>query len=154
LDGRRWGTRTGCNAALLQPRTSSQGSSFCLLCCCRSRAAGIPLPPQGAGVLWGPTTALVTALLHFGGNLHPLLWDVHRCAAIDSPLSVVPRVTLGWEGDKPDRHLLLLAPSPGTSCLHCSDQPRQVGPLEGGLDDRAGRPARSLGVFYWGPNRK
>jgi hypothetical protein len=94
---------------------------LCLLCCSRSHTAGILLPPHAAGVLWAPASAPVAALLCFGGDLHPLLWDVRQGKAIDSPLPAIPCGALGQEGAKPDQHLLLLAPSSGTSWLHCGN---------------------------------
>jgi hypothetical protein len=92
---------------------------LCLLCYSWSHAADILLSPHGAGVLRDPASAPVVTLLHFGGNHRPLLRDVRRRAAIDPPLPVVPRTALGREGDEPDRHLLLPAPSQGTSHLCC-----------------------------------
>jgi hypothetical protein len=56
----------------IQPPT--MGVCFlCLLCHHWSRAAGILLPPHTVGVLRDPAPAPVIALLHFGGDLRPLL---------------------------------------------------------------------------------
>jgi hypothetical protein len=84
---------------------------LCLLCCSRSRAAGIFLPLHAGGVLWAPASAFVATLLRLGGDLCPPLRDVHRRAAINPPLLAIPRAVLGREGDEPDWHLLLPAPS-------------------------------------------
>jgi hypothetical protein len=91
----------------------------CLLCHSQSRATDIFHPPHATGVLRAPASASVATLLRFGGDLHPLMRDVCRRATIIPPLSDVPHVALDREGDEPDQHLLLLAPSLGTSCLHC-----------------------------------
>jgi hypothetical protein len=38
-------------------------------------------------------------LSHTGGNLYPLLRDVHLRVAIDHPFLAVPHAMMGWEGD-------------------------------------------------------
>jgi energy-converting hydrogenase Eha subunit B len=46
---------------------------LCLLCYSQPHAAGILLPSHTIVVLRAPASALVTALLHFVGDLCPLL---------------------------------------------------------------------------------
>jgi hypothetical protein len=76
-------------------------------------------------------------LSHIGGNLCPLLRDVHLCAAIGHPVQAVPHATMGWEGDEPNRHLLLSALGQASGCVHRGHHPHQVGLPEGGLNNRA-----------------
>jgi hypothetical protein len=61
-----------------------------LLCHGWAGAIGI-LPLYTGGVVWALATATVAALPSSGGNLHPLLQDVHLCATI-GPL--VPRAAV------------------------------------------------------------
>jgi hypothetical protein len=105
-------------------------------------ATGVLLPLHATGILWAPATTLVVTLSHSGGNLHPLMRDVHLCAAIGQPILAVPHVAVVWEGLRPDRCLLLLASCQGPDHIHHTHQPCQVGPLERRLSDHSSRHPR------------
>jgi hypothetical protein len=105
---------TGCGAAPSRSSTSRRGSL--------SSLATLPL---GSCHRYLPSSSLCWSSMGFsfiiyppfsctGGNLCPLLRDVHLCEAIGHPVQAVPHAMMGWEWDEPDWHLLLPAPCQGS----------------------------------------
>jgi hypothetical protein len=81
-------------------------------------ATGVLLSLHIARILWAPVAAPIATLPHSGGDLHPLLQDVHLRAAVGHLVLDVPHAAVVQEGLRPDRRLLLPDPGQGGGHVH------------------------------------
>jgi hypothetical protein len=108
---------------------------FCLICVGRARAPGVFLLRHIVGELRSLASPPDAACHRLGGDLHQPLQDVRGCAVIGVPIPALLHVVSLWEESNPPGGLILTGQEQAVDPVRHPPQPRQMGPLEGGLGD-------------------